>query len=325
MRHRLPAAFRAGDEIQAVILLLCGRCRLAANKPRPLGPSAGVAQHGGCPWFAAGPSQSAQWQEQPIRAISQSVPCRPAKKSFCKDQIAIIAIERSVASPKPGCPDVPMDSILVKVFATALTLSQVTTHPDSVKTQFDPVKDQDEVVQLLRDGCAHMRQAFDIESINLDDLISTAMDDPKTLGADIKALHGLNFADLNTAYHQFCKNEKIDTPVVDLGDVIKFYDQAVADLPDPARLKGKQLPGMSTVTDGAGDHYADVFEPRNRRVWVSLADVPDYVQKAFIAAEDRRFYQHHGVDERGIIRAFIGNLAEPGRPQGGSTITQQVV
>jgi membrane peptidoglycan carboxypeptidase len=44
-----------------------------------------------------------------------------------------------------------------------------------------------------------------------------------------------------------------------------------------------------------------------------------------LAFEDRRFFQHHGVDERGIIRAFIGNLAEPGRPQGGSTITQQVV
>jgi membrane carboxypeptidase/penicillin-binding protein len=58
---------------------------------------------------------------------------------------------------------------------------------------------------------------------------------------------------------------------------------------------------------------------------VPLRNIPDYVQKAFIAAEDRRFYQHHGVDERGIIRAFIGNLAEPGRPQGGSTITQQVV
>ena len=56
-----------------------------------------------------------------------------------------------------------------------------------------------------------------------------------------------------------------------------------------------------------------------------LADVPDFVQKAFVAAEDRRFFQHHGVDERGIIRAFIGNLADPGRPQGGSTITQQVV
>ena len=49
------------------------------------------------------------------------------------------------------------------------------------------------------------------------------------------------------------------------------------------------------------------------------------MQKAFIAAEDKRFYQHHGVDERGLIRAFVGNLASSGRPQGGSTITQQVV
>ena len=49
-----------------------------------------------------------------------------------------------------------------------------------------------------------------------------------------------------------------------------------------------------------------------------------HVQKAFVAAEDKRFYQHKGVDERGLIRAFITNIARPGRPQGGSTITQQV-
>ena len=72
-------------------------------------------------------------------------------------------------------------------------------------------------------------------------------------------------------------------------------------------------------------NFADVFEPSNRRIWVSLDDIPESVQKAFVAAEDRRFYQHHGVDERGIIRAFMGNLGESGRPQGGSTITQQVV
>ena len=48
------------------------------------------------------------------------------------------------------------------------------------------------------------------------------------------------------------------------------------------------------------------------------------MQQAFVAAEDKRFYQHKGIDERGLIRAFITNLAEPGRPQGGSTITQQV-
>ena len=218
-----------------------------------------------------------------------------------------------------------MDLILVKIFATALALSEVMTQPQAVKTHFDPVQDQAEVVQILRNGCAHMRKAFDIESINLDSLISTALDDPKALGGDVKAFHGINFADLNTAYRQFCKNESVDHPVVDLGQVITFFNEAAADLPDQTRLKGGKLPGMSVVLDGKGESFADVFEPGNRRVWVPLADVPDYVQKAFVAAEDRRFFQHHGVDEHGIIRAFIGNLANPGRPQGGSTITQQVV
>jgi len=218
-----------------------------------------------------------------------------------------------------------MDTILVKIFATALALSEVTTQPQAVKTHFDPAQDQTQVVQILRNGCAHMREAFDIESINLDSLIATALDDPKALGGDVKAFHGINFADLNTAYRQFCKNESAAEPVVDLARVIEFFDNAAADLPDHARLKGKKLPSMSVVLDGKGGNFADVFEPGNRRVWISLADIPDYVQKAFVAAEDRRFFQHHGVDERGIIRAFIGNLAEPGRPQGGSTITQQVV
>jgi penicillin-binding protein 1A len=218
-----------------------------------------------------------------------------------------------------------MDMILVKIFATALALSQVMTQPQAVKTHFDPAQDRAEVVKILRDGCAHMRTAFDIESINLDDLISTALDDPKALGADIKAFHGLNFADLNTAYRQFCKNESVADPVVDLGQVIAFFNNAAAELPDHSQLKGKKLPSMSVVLDGRGADFADVFQPGNRRVWVPLADIPDYVQKAFVAAEDRRFFQHHGVDERGIIRAFIGNFANPGRPQGGSTITQQVV
>ena len=50
-----------------------------------------------------------------------------------------------------------MDMILVKLFATALALSEVMTQPQAVKTQFDPAKDQDAVVQVLRDGCARAR------------------------------------------------------------------------------------------------------------------------------------------------------------------------
>jgi penicillin-binding protein 1A len=58
-------------------------------------------------------------------------------------------------------------------------LSEVTTQPQAVKTHFDAMQDRAQVVQILHDGCAHMRQAFDIESINLGELISTALNDPK--------------------------------------------------------------------------------------------------------------------------------------------------
>ena len=89
-----------------------------------------------------------------------------------------------------------METILVKIFATALALSQVTTTPDAVKTQFDRVGDQEQVAQLLHAGCTHMRKAFDIEDINLEDLIATALDDPQAAGEN-RAFRGINFSDLN--------------------------------------------------------------------------------------------------------------------------------
>jgi penicillin-binding protein 1A len=218
-----------------------------------------------------------------------------------------------------------MDTILVKIFATALTLSQVTTAPDKIKTQFDPVQDQAQVVQLLRDGCAHMRKAFDIEDLNLDDLIATAMQDPQGLTGGSAAFRGINFGDLLVAYKQFCKNEAVEKSAVDIGQVIDFYNKAVGNLPDPSRLKRPKLPGATVVLDGKGARFAELFESDQRRAWVPLADIPKHVQQAFVSAEDKRFYQHNGIDERALIRAFIGNIAQSGRPQGGSTITQQVV
>src|SRR5215510_2633837 len=217
-----------------------------------------------------------------------------------------------------------METILVKIFATALAFSQVASTPDAVKTRFDRVRDQEQVAQLLHAGCTHMRKAFDIEDINLEDLIATALDDPQAVGENM-AFRGINFADLQMAYREFCKNEKVVVLTVDLGAVIDFYNKATADLPDHTKLKGLKLPGASVVLDRKGERFAEVFEENHRRVWVPLADIPEHVQKAFLAAEDKRFYQHKGIDERGLIRAFIGNLASSGRPQGGSTITQQIV
>jgi penicillin-binding protein 1A len=217
-----------------------------------------------------------------------------------------------------------METLLVKIFATALALSQVTTAPDAVKTQFDRVRDQEQVAQLLHAGCTHMRKAFDIEHINLEELIATALDDPQAVGEN-KVFRGINFADLQMAYREFCNNERVVVLALDLGDVIDFYNKAAADLPDHTKLKGMTLQGASVVLDRKGERFAEVFEENQRRVWLVLADIPEHVQKVFLAAEDQRFYQHKGIDERGLIRAFISNLASSGRPQGGSTITQQIV
>jgi hypothetical protein len=81
-----------------------------------------------------------------------------------------------------------MSAILVKIFATALTLSQVLVDPDCGEDLFDPVQDQAKVASILKSGCAHMRRAFDIEDINLDELIATAMEDPQAVTGDVKIL-----------------------------------------------------------------------------------------------------------------------------------------
>ncbi|MGH8733429.1 MAG: transglycosylase domain-containing protein, partial [Burkholderiales bacterium] len=218
-----------------------------------------------------------------------------------------------------------MESLLVKIFATALTFSQVTVGPEQIKTEFDPVQDQQEVVQLLRAGCAQMRKAFDIEDLNIDDLIATAMDDPEAVSGGLPQFRGMNLGDLHIAYKQFCKNETVENSPVNIANIIEFYNHAVANLPDHTRLRGMRLPGASVLLDGRGQKFAEVFEQDQRRVWVPLAEIPPHVRNAFMAAEDKRFPQHRGIDERALIRAFIGNLTQSGRPQGGSTITQQLV
>jgi penicillin-binding protein 1A len=94
------------------------------------------------------------------------------------------------------------------------------------------------------------------------------------------------------------------------------------DLPQISSLKDYRPPIISTVYDENHRKIAEFF--RERRVVVELAEVPPLLVKAFVAAEDSRFYQHQGVDPFSILRAALKNLEAGTIKQGGSTITQQV-
>ena len=64
---------------------------------------------------------------------------------------------------------------------------------------------------------------------------------------------------------------------------------------------------------------------RERRQLVSITEIPRHLIHAVLAAEDNRFYEHHGIDPRGILRAFLSNVRHAEIKQGGSTLTQQLV
>ena len=115
---------------------------------------------------------------------------------------------------------------------------------------------------------ARLRKVFDIEGINLDDLISTAFDDPQAIAHENFLFRGINFRDFQAAYRQFCSDKEIVLQAFDLGDVIDFYNKAAAELPDHSKLKGLKLSGTSVLLDGAGRPFADLFEENKRRAWV---------------------------------------------------------
>ncbi|WP_158806948.1 transglycosylase domain-containing protein, partial [Beijerinckia sp. L45] len=61
--------------------------------------------------------------------------------------------------------------------------------------------------------------------------------------------------------------------------------------------KDHRLPGATAILDVKGENFAELYEPNNRRVPVPLSEIPEHVQRAFLAAEDKRFYEHRGIDE----------------------------
>jgi penicillin-binding protein 1A len=93
-------------------------------------------------------------------------------------------------------------------------------------------------------------------------------------------------------------------------------------LPDVDTLRAVQLEVPLRVYTRDGRLIASIGE--QRRIPVRYEQIPKLLIEAFLAAEDDRFFQHHGVDWQGILRAALANMRAGGVRQGGSTITMQV-
>lgn len=96
--------------------------------------------------------------------------------------------------------------------------------------------------------------------------------------------------------------------------------------PEITSIESVQPQGFTTIIyDQAGSEVQELHGDDANRINVEIDQIPKYLQDAIVAVEDERFYQHNGIDMKGIIRAIFQNIQEGGIASGASTITQQVI
>ncbi|MFC5508006.1 transglycosylase domain-containing protein [Bosea massiliensis] len=106
---------------------------------------------------------------------------------------------------------------------------------------------------------------------------------------------------------------------IGLGGLIAYH---AAQLPPINQLTVPKRPPNIAILAADGSLLANRGETGGRTI--TIGEVPPYLPKAFVAIEDRRFYEHFGIDPIGLGRALVNNLRRSGGVQGGSTLTQQL-
>ena len=100
----------------------------------------------------------------------------------------------------------------------------------------------------------------------------------------------------------------------------------IRECPDIADIDISPNGFSTTVLDAEGNEIETLASSGSNRSYVTIDEIPEDLQHAFVAIEDERFYKHNGIDMRGIIRAvFTGILSGGDSMQGASTITQQLL
>ncbi len=108
--------------------------------------------------------------------------------------------------------------------------------------------------------------------------------------------------------------------------VFGLYHGILANTP-PIRLSDVVATGQATIVyDCEGNELDQYVGTNSNRIHVTMDQIPDHLGKAFVAIEDERFYQHNGIDVKGMLRAAFQFVKTGGKEaQGASTITQQLL
>lgn len=104
--------------------------------------------------------------------------------------------------------------------------------------------------------------------------------------------------------------------------VIYFF--ILKDLPLPTKLNSSNTPQSTQILDRNQKLLYTIYAAKNQN-FVSLSQIPKFMQLATIAIEDKDFYKHGALDFRGIFRSVVANITNKEQLQGGSTLTQQLV
>lgn len=105
-----------------------------------------------------------------------------------------------------------------------------------------------------------------------------------------------------------------------------YANNLIKELPDISEVNISPTGYQTTVYDSDGAEIETLASSGANREYVTLDEIPDSVEHAFVSIEDSRFYEHNGIDIRGIIRAGFTAIINGGHlSQGASTITQQLL
>lgn len=104
-----------------------------------------------------------------------------------------------------------------------------------------------------------------------------------------------------------------------------YVKEIIAEAPDVSEIDATPSGYMSTVLDEEGNVTAQLVGTGSNRVYATLDEIPVNLQHAFVAIEDERFYEHNGIDMKGIVRAGVRDVITMRFDEGASTITQQLL